>query len=133
MKYDKKIYLNICYVVLGAVLIGCSFAGFIDSFWNGFGSGLVGIGVIQIIRQLRYRSDEEYREKVDIEMNDERNKYIANRAWAWAGCLFVMIMAAGVIVSKILGYDEIMRLASMSVCLLMVLYWVCYFGLRKKY
>lgn len=133
MKYNKKIYLSMFWFVLGVVLVGCSFAGFIDQFWNGFGSGLVGVGVIQIIRQMRYRKDGEYREKVDIEVNDERNRFIANKAWAWAGYLFVMTMAVGTIISKILGYDEVTKLTSFSVCFILVLYWGSYMCLRRKY
>ena len=133
MKYGKKKYLSMFWLALGVILIGCAFVGFIDQFWNGFGSGLVGVAVLQIIRQMRYSSDEEYREKVDIEVNDERNKYLTMKAWGWAGYLYIMIMAITTIVSKILGYDEITKVASFSLCILMVLYWISYLVLRKKY
>jgi uncharacterized membrane protein len=99
----------------------------------GTGSGLVAVAVIQLIRQMRYRSDDEYREKVDVEINDERNKYISTKAWAWAGYLFVLIIAVGVIASKALGYDEMSMYASWSLCILLVLYWGSYWVLRKKY
>ena len=133
MKYGKKMYLSMFWFALGVILIGFSFAGFIDQFWNGFGSGLVGVAMLQIIRQMRYRSDEEYREKVDIELNDERNKYLTMKAWSWAGYLFILIMAVTTIVSKMLGYDEVTKVTSFSLCILMVLYWICYLVLRKKY
>lgn len=134
MKYGKKIYLSMFWVVLGAILVGVSFAGIIDYYWNGFGCGILAVGAIQIIRQLRYHKDEEYREKVDVELNDERNKYISMKAWSWAGYLFVMIMAVGTIVSRILGWDAIItQAASLSVCLIMVLYWISYMVLKKKY
>ena len=133
MKYGKKMYLSIFWFVLGISLIGVSLAGLVDQFWNGFGSGLVGVAGIQIIRHMRYRNDEEYREKVDIEINDERNKYLTMKAWGWAGYLFILIMAVATIVSKILGYDEVTKFASFSLCILMVLYWFSYLVLRKKY
>ena len=134
MKYGKKIYLSMFWVVLGAILVGVSFAGIIDYYWNGFGCGILAVGAIQIIRQLRYRNSEEYREKVDVAINDERNKYISMKAWSWAGYLFVMIMAVGTIVSRILGWDAIItQAASLSVCLIMVLYWISYMVLKKKY
>ena len=122
------------WVVLGAILVGVSFAGYIDQYWNGFGCGILAVGAIQIIRQLHYRKDEEYREKVDVELNDERNKYISMKAWSRAGYLFVMIMAVGTIVSRVLGWDEIItQTTSLSVCLIMVLYWISYMVLKKKY
>ena len=134
MKYGKKIYLSMFWVVLGIILVGFSFVGYIDQYWNGFGCGILAVGAIQIIRQLRYHKDEEYREKVDVELNDERNKYISMKAWSWAGYLFVMIMAVGTVVSRILEWDEIItQTTSLSVCLIMVLYWISYMVLKKKY
>lgn len=133
MKYDKKIYWSIAWFVIGTILLTLSFGGILDTFWNGMGSGLVAVSVIQLIRHMRYRSDDEYREKVDVEMNDERNKYISTKAWAWAGYLFVFIMAIGTIVSKMLGYDEITTVTSCSLSLLVLLYWVSYMILRRKY
>lgn len=133
MKYSKKIWLSGFWCVLGAILIGLSFAGVVDEFWNGMGSGLFIIGLIQVIKQLRYRSDEEYREQVDIALDDERNKYISSRAWAWAGYLYVLIAAVVVVVARILGYDETSMMAAWSVCLLVAFYWVSYMVLRRKY
>ena len=103
MKYSKKIWLSGFWCVVGAVLIALSFAGVVDEFWNGMGSGLFIVGLIQVIKQLRYRNNEEYREQVDIALDDERYKYIANKSWAWAGYLYVMIAAVGSIVLKICG------------------------------
>ena len=132
-KYGKNIYWSIAWFLIGSILIFLSISGVLDLFWNGAGSGLVAVSVIQLIRQMRYRSDKEYREKVDVEINDERNKYISTKAWAWAGYLFVLIMAVGVIASKVLGYDEMSMYASWSLCILIVLYWGSYWVLRKKY
>ena len=133
MKKDKRYFVTILYLIIGIVLIGLSFAGLLDEFWNGMGSGLVAVSVLQLIRHMRYRTDDEYREKMDVEMNDERNKYISTKAWAWAGYLFVFIMAVGTIVSKALGHDEVMMLTSGGMCLLVFLYWVSYLILRRKY
>ena len=133
MKYGKKIYWSIAWFVIGAALMALSLSGIFDEFWNGMGSGLVAVSVLQLIRHMRYRTDDEYREKMDVEMNDERNKYISTKAWAWAGYLFVFIMAVGTIVSKALGHDEVMMLTSGGMCLLVFLYWVSYLILRRKY
>ena len=72
-------------------------------------------------------------QKMEIEANDERNHFIRNKAWAWAGYLFVMIMAVATIVFKIIGQDTLMMFASGSVCLVLVLFWVSYHILKRKY
>lgn len=133
MKYSKKIWLSGFWCVVGAVLIALSFTGIVDEFWNGMGSGLFIVGLIQVIKQLRYRNNEEYREQVDIALDDERYKYIANKSWAWAGYLYVMIAAVGSIVLKICGQDELCTMASCSMAFLVGLYWVSYMVLKRKY
>ena len=133
MKYSKKIWLSVFWCVLGAVLLALSFAGVVDEFWNGMGSGLFIVGLIQVIKQLRYRNNEEYREQVDIALDDERYKYIANKSWAWAGYLYVMIAAVGSIVLKICGQDDLSMMASCSMAFLVGLYWVSYMVLKRKY
>jgi len=133
MMKEKKYLVSVVYIVIGAILIALSFAGKVDSFWNGMGSGLLVIGVIQLIRFYRLNKDEAYREKMEIEINDERNHYIRNKAWAWAGYLFVMIMAVACIILKIMGQDEMSLAASGALCLVLVLFWVSYMVLQRKY
>lgn len=133
MKKVKTYLVSIIYIILGGVLIGLGFAGKVDEFWNGMGSALLVIGVIQLIRFYRFNKDEAYREKLETEANDERNKFISNKAWAWAGYLFVMIMAVACIVLRIMGLDEWSMAASGSVCLVLVLFWVSYLILKRKY
>ena len=133
MKYSKKIWLSVFWCLLGAVLSGLSFAGVVDEFWNGMGSGLFIVGLIQVIKQLRYRNNEEYREQVDIALDDERYKYIANKSWAWAGYLYVMTAAVGSIVLKVCGQDDLSMMASCSMAFLVGLYWVSYMVLKRKY
>lgn len=133
MMKEKKYLVSVVYIVIGAILIALSFAGKVDSFWNGMGSGLLVIGVIQLIRFYRLNKDEAYREKMEIEINDERNHYIRNKAWAWAGYLFVMIMAVACIILKIVGQDEMSMAASGALCLVLVLFWVSYMILQRKY
>ena len=99
----KSYFVSALYIILGGILIGLSFAGVVDEFWNGMGLALLIVGVIQLIRRYRLEKNEAYREKMEIEVSDERNKFIRNRAWAWAGYLFVMIMAVACIILRIAG------------------------------
>ena len=89
---DKRMILSIFWVILGLFLITLSFMGKVDEYWNGMGSALAIIGAIQLLRYRRLQKNPEYREKREIEISDERNRFIRNRAWAWAGYLFVLIL-----------------------------------------
>jgi hypothetical protein len=86
-----------------------------------------------MIRQIRYSTNDKYKESVDVEIQDERNKFLRMKAWSWAGYFAVLIGAVASIVLRILGQNQLSQFAGLSVCLLMVLYWASYFILKKKY
>ena len=133
MKQDKRIIANILYIVLGAAFLVLGILEIIDAFWSGMGGALIAVGVIRIVQFYRFRKDETYREKVEIEMKDERNQYLRIKAWAWAGYLFILIAAVSTIVFKLLGQDLLSMAAGFAICFIMLLYWVCYLVLRKQY
>lgn len=133
MKRDKRMIMSIIWVIIGLALIGLSFAGKVDEFWNGMGFALAIVGALQLLRQHRFMKSEKYREAVEIAETDERNHFIRNKAWAWAGYLFVIIVGVSVVVFKIAGQDLLAHAACIAVCLLMVLYWIAYHVLKRKY
>lgn len=129
----KGIIASLLEIFVGTILIICSILGKVDEFWSGMGTALLIIGIIFLIRMIKYKTNEEYRENFDTEINDERNKYLSSKAWAWAGYLFVMISATATIILKLVQKEELMMMASGSVCLIMVLYWISYMILKRKY
>ena len=133
MKSDKRVYLSITWVVIGAVLFSMAVAGKVDSFWSGMGGALLAVGGLQILKYYRLNKNEAYREKMEIEYGDERNQFIRNKAWSWSGYLFILIAAVSCIVLKIAGQEVLSMAASGAVCLMLVLYWVSYYLLKRKY
>ena len=130
---DRRFLANIIEIVIGAALLVLGIIGIIDEFRTGMGTALIVVGMLMFIRQIRYRTNEDFKEEMDIREKDERNKYIAMKAWSWAGYLFVMLAAVGTILMKILGQETIMMVLSGSVCVILVFYWVSYMILQKKY
>ena len=130
---NRNLIIYILYLVIGLTLLALGIANVVDSFWSGMGSGLLFVSVLRLIRLYRFNKNEEYREKVETEISDERNRFIRNRAWAWAGYLFILISAVAVIAFKVAGLDLLSTAASVALCLMLVLYWVSFFILRKKY
>ena len=133
MKKDRRFIVSICWIVIGAVLMGVSYTGLVDEYWSAMGTALFAIGVIQIIRWIRYWTNDAYKAQVDVEAHDERNRFISGRAWAWAGYLYVLVGAAATVVFRIAGNEELSVMAGISVCILMVLYWISWMLLRRKY
>jgi len=130
---QKRWIASIVEIVLGIILLICGVVGVVDEFWSGMGGGLLGVGIVQLIRQIRYNTNVEYKEKFDIESKDERNRFLAMKAWSWAGYLYVLIAAVGTIGFNIVGQRELGLLCSGSICLVLILYWVSYLVLKKKY
>lgn len=132
MKNKKYIVYIVC-ICIGVILFALGLMGKLDEFWCGMGSALLVVGTLQLIRRYRFDKNEAFREKIKIEENDERNHFIRNKAWAWAGYLYVMIMAAACIVLRIMGQDTLSMVASGSMCLVVVLFWVSFLILKRKY
>lgn len=133
MKFNKRLIANITEIIIGVILTICGATGILDSYWSGMGTALIVVGGLMMIRQVRYSTNAEYKESVDVEIQDERNKFLRMKAWSWAGYFSVLIGAVASIVLRILGQNQLSQFAGLSVCLLMVLYWASYFILRKKY
>ena len=130
---NKRFISSIIEIVLGIALLICGNMNVIDPFWSGMGTALIFVGVLYLIRQIRYKTDASYKEKMDTETKDERNRFIAMKAWSWTGYLLVLIFGIATIVLKIAGYEELMFFCSYSVCLILLIYWITYFILKKKY
>ena len=137
MKPTRRLFtqwiLPILYVAIGATLGTCGELGVIDQFWNGLGAALVVVGALRLIRQIRYTTNTEYKEKTDTAISDERNHFIRGKAWAWTGYIYIMLAAVATIVFKLLEQETLMFFCSGSVCLLLVVYWIIYLILNKKY
>jgi uncharacterized membrane protein len=129
---NKRFIASIVEIILGFALWICSAIGLVDSYWGGMGGGLMGVGIVFLIRSIRYKRDPEYKEEYDVEMNDERNKFIRLKAWSWAGYMYMMIAAVGSIVFKLMGREDLMFFCSGSVCLVLVLYLISYVIVKNK-
>ena len=133
MNNSRRLINSAAEIVIGAaLLVGVKLAGG-DSVWVGMGGALIAVGLVQLILGLRYKTDERYREKVDVEATDERNSFIRAQAWVWASTGFVIAGGMLTVVFLILGKQELSTLSGCSVSLLVLLYWISFLILRKKY
>ena len=122
---NKKLVLSIFWAVVGLVLTVLSVTEVLDSsIYSGMGGGLMAV---------KYRKDADYREKIDTEANDERNRFLRMKSWSWAGYIAILVECVGVIVAIILGKETVRLILSFSVCLILVAYWVSYLVLSRKY
>lgn len=121
------------YLLIGLSLTVCGLLNLVDSYWSGMGGALIIVGALQIVRLIRYKTSPQYKEETDTAVRDERNRFLSTKAWSWAGYLYVMIAAVATIVFKLIDQEILMFAASGSLCIILVLYWISYFILNKKY
>ena len=134
MYNNKRLALSIFWVLLGVTLLVLSITEVLDSsMYAGMGSVLIVVGGLQIIRNIRYRKDAAYKEKVDTETSDERNRFLSMKSWSWTGYIVVIIQGIGVVVATVLREDTIRQILSYSVCLMVTVYWISYLVLSRKY
>ena len=129
----KEIVFGVSWLLLGLVLTVLSCLETLDEFWSGMGSALMVVGIVRLLRSYRLSRSKTYREKREVAETDERLHFIRNKAWAWAGYLFIILCAIGTIIFKLLGQDLLCMASSSAVCLMLVLFWVSFFILKKKY
>ncbi len=134
MNMNGRLVLSVLWVVLGILLLGLSMAGVLDSsYYSGFGAAFLVVGALQVWRNLKYRKDASYRQKVDTEEGDERNDFLRMKSWSYTGLVVVFIEAVGVVVTGILGQEAVQQVLSGSVCLICLVYWVTYMILSRRY
>lgn len=133
MKNNRRIIISIVWVVLGIGLHVACFVTDLDTFWSGMATALIFVGVFGLLRWYKYSHDAEYREKIDVETKDERNHYLSARAWAWTGYIFVLISAVACIVFEILGNEILSLTTGGAVCLILIIYTISFFILKRKY
>ena len=135
---NRYLPLAVLYIVLGiALFVSCQIVDLGNStlaqILPGMGGALFGVGIVRLVMGIKLEKDAEYRENYEIRVNDERNRYLRMKAWSWAGYVFVLIAAVATIVFAVADRKELMMLASGGLCIMLVLYWVSYMIVRKKY
>lgn len=131
---NRRIVLDILWIILGLILIGLSIAEVLDaSLYSGMGGALTAVGAVNLARAMRYRKDAGYREKIDTEAGDERNQYIRMKSWAFAGYMAILLEAAGSVAAAVMGKTQIQLTLYFCLCLLLVLYWASYMIFSRKY
>lgn len=134
MYNNKKLALSFFWIVAGIAIVAFSVTEKLDSsFYAGMGGALAAVGVVQAIRNIKYRKNAEYREKINVEVNDERYSFLRMKSWSLTGYLFVMFAAAASIAAAVLGEKTVQITLGFSVCAVLVIYWVSYLVLSKKY
>ncbi len=134
MYYDnKKLALSIFEIFLGIALIVLGIIGKIDSdVWSAVGTAIMAVGIGSVVRHIKYRTDERYRERIDTEVADERMAHLRLKAWAVAGYIFLFAAGVVTIIFLVMEKREQAMMLAFFICFILVVYLIAYLVLQKK-
>lgn len=126
----KRMIMGALFAILGIVTIACSFLAqertfvlylergyreFISGFYLGTGIGLVAAGLTRIIRNFRYLKKPELKRARQIYENDERNRMLGLRCWAYAGYTMLFVLYFGILVGGLISKTVLITLIIIAV------------------
>ena len=114
------------------MIVGANITQTDNHFISSFGLGLVICGIIRIRNYIIITKNEETIQKQRIAENDERNIAIMHRARSITFFVYTMISCAAVIVLSLFNQQKAAQLIGGSLCLLLIIYWISYWVIRKK-
>ena len=137
MDYKKKLktrlYLAFAYIFLGILMILSAFVVKIDhDFLSSFGLAMILLGLVRIRNYRLITKNEDAIRKQQIIETDERNISIIHKAKSTAFTIYTLLAGTAVIVLSLFGKHETARWIAYSICLLVIIYWICYWVYQKK-
>ena len=133
-KLKQRLYIALSYIAIGIALIAADALNhFENTFIFSFGVTMLVMGVIRLIRHRKITKDDASIRKQELSETDERIRMISERARSWAFSYSIIIAGIAVIVLSLLGKHDAALPFAWYVCGMVVLYWIFWLILRKKY
>lgn len=100
---------------------------------SSFGLMFFVVGIARIIQYKRITKNAGTLHKREVAETDERNVMLWTRARSMTFSVYVLLSAAAVILLYLLGRSEAARIVSYTLWSIVVIYWICYFIISRKY
>ena len=138
MDFNKimKIRKNIAfvYILIGVGMIILNVTGILtNDIMSSFGLMLFVIGIARMVQYKRITADSESLNARRIAENDERNVMLWTKARSLATSVYLLLLAVMVIVLYIINMQTAAQIVSYCMLAIVVIYWICYFIVSKKY
>lgn len=130
---SRTLWYVMLLIVGGVLFLSSEILEEIDSFWGGLGIALSILAILRLLQLTRIKTSEEYAKKWVISNKDERNIYISNEARAKTFLYTVIIEAILIIIFTALNMTDYIRVLSCVLVGQIVIYWLLFLILRKKY
>ena len=137
MDYKKKLKQRLHYgvicIVLGVIMIiGVTATKSENEYISAFGFAVAMVGVARIIQYLKITKNEDSIKKQKINETDERNLSIIQKAKSATFSIYLLISCSVVIVTALIDMPDVAKWIGYSQFVLVIIYWICYWVIRKK-
>lgn len=133
-RLKQRFLTAVSYIVIGLILLlSACLTNFENHFLTAYGIALVLMGTLRLIRHRKITASEQTIRRQELAETDERTRMIAERAKSWAFSLTILLAGIAVIVLSLLDRHEEALPFSWLVCGMVVLYWLCWYFVQKKY
>ena len=136
MDFERKLKIRrnmaIGYIVIGMVLIGIGLMGETEMA-SSFVLMFAVIGIAKLMQYKRITSDKDRLRQREIAENDERNIMLWTKARSMAFIIYIIAAALVIVVLYLVGMAYEASIVSYSLSAFVVIYWICYLVLSKKY
>ena len=136
MDFKKKLKQRL-YIAIGEIAVGIAmiFAAYLidNEFVSSLGLVFTVIGAARTLQYKRITRNEQALHNREIAETDERNVKIWVQARALAFITYLLFAAIAVIVLFAMGLDLYGTIISYSMMSLVLIYWICYLIVKRKY
>lgn len=133
-KLKTRLIVSIIYILLGIALIVTAILTKSEKdFISYYGIALLVMGLARLKKHFVLTKDEKKLKQKEIAENDERNISLINKARSAAFIIYILICAVASLVFFALEMKLIGQVLFASLMLLVIIYWMSYFIVRKKY
>lgn len=136
MDFKKKIKIRLyTYIAVLAFGIALCAVGYIKGSQPAanFGVPFIILGILQIFKHRHMSASKSAMQKREIEETDERNVMLWTKARSLSFTIYSLLTAIAIVVLYICGKDSAGQILSYSLCLLLLIYLICYFAMSRKY
>lgn len=110
-----RIKVGLGIAVLGLLSLAVMALGGQDMvFYGSLGAGLMAGGILSVRRNRRYLKDPALRKRQEVAENDERNRLLGLRCWAYSGYTMFLLLYVGILVSGFVDRTAAMVLLTVT-------------------
>lgn len=133
-KLKQRLFVHLIWSVLGlGMILYCFLTDTSNTYPFSLGIAFIVIGVIRTIQYKQTVSDEKALRQKEVAETDERNRMMSERAKSWAFSVSLFVAGDLAILLSLLGKHEFALPFAWFVCGMTLLYWICWYIIRKKY